>query len=150
MPSPPPILPVFNTIATAVAHFKTLKTFGAQVRLTAVLNCHKTRVRNYFYKRCCKVSVTEITNADRVITFNGFNTTGKTVMCKAVAVSSKSHRPDNDPILPELFGEDFKVGATIFARGNRKNMQRWLSEKFGSGNFLIRKHGDGQNVTRLH
>ena len=148
-PPPPPSLPVFNTVAAAVAHFNKLKTEGTQVRLTAVLNCHKTRVRNYFYKQCCKVSITELTKSDRVITFNGFNSTGKKVTRKAAAVAARSKRPDTDPILPELFDERFTVGTTIFTRGNGKNIQSWLYEKFGSGNISIKKHLDGHNVTRL-
>ncbi|MGB8168321.1 MAG: hypothetical protein WCF18_12560, partial [Chthoniobacteraceae bacterium] len=134
---PPPVLPICNTVGTAVAHFKKLKTEGTQVRLTAVLNCNKTRVRNYFYKHCCKVSITEVTNSDRVITFNGFNTSGKAVTREAQAVAAKSKRPDTDPILPELFDEDFKVGDTIFTRGIRSNITRWLYKKYGAGKVLI-------------
>ncbi len=142
------ILKTCETVEETVAFFEEAGA-GAQARLMATLNCDEPRVRNYFYRRGCKVTVALQPDGSRIITCNGFNTTGRETNRRQWRKRTKSHRLDHEPTLGYLLDtKGLAVGETLVVKGNRKRVAALLVKRFGTGSTDIRSQGDVIVVTR--
>ena len=143
-------LPVFRTVSEVVEYFRNITVVGTQARLTATLNASQQRIRNYFYRQECKVSIENEADGTRVITLNGYNETGRQVVRKRLAKYNESGRQPDELTPSQVIEENgFEVGATLFVKGNRSSMAQLLRKRYGAGAVAIRKNGAGHEVTRL-
>lgn len=154
MPKPDSLIigspPTYKTVAEVVEYFQNSNVIGTQARLTAAFNTSKQRVRNYFYRQECKVSIVDEADGTRLITLNGFNETGRQVVRKRLATYNESGRQPDEPTPSEtITASGFEPGDTLFVKGNRNSMAKWLRKRYGVGAVAIRQNGDGHNVTRL-
>lgn len=137
-----------QTVEETVSYFEEIGP-GAQARLMANLNCDEVRVRNYFYRRDCKVTIELQPDGSRIITCNGFNTTGRETNRRQWRKRTKSHRLDYEPTLAYLLDtKGLDVGETLVVKGNRKRVAALLVKRFGPGSTDIRSQGDVIVITR--
>ncbi|MFO1515075.1 MAG: hypothetical protein U1F83_19575 [Verrucomicrobiota bacterium] len=136
-------------MAEVVAHFK-IHGIGAQATLTAPHKGTDAKVRNYFYRKNCKVSLRLMAPGVRLVLCNGFNTTGIESVREEQRKSRQSHRLPHESTLDEILeSHEFAVGQSLIVKGNGSNIRALLSKKFGPGAVAMQKHGDGWNITRL-
>src|ERR1035441_3164721 len=140
-------LPAFRTVSEVVEYFRNIKVVGTQARLTATFNTSKEKVRNYFYRQECKVSVVEEAGGTHLIGLNGFNETGRQVVRDRLAKYNESGRQPDEMTPSQVIEENgFEVGATLFVKGNRSSMAKLLRKRYGAGAVAIRKNGAGHEV----
>jgi hypothetical protein len=146
---PTSTLSAFVTIAEAVEHFEDLRILGTRLRLTSAHKSDKA-VLNYFHRLCCRVSVEQESSGSRLITLNGFNTTGRETRRKGYHERDKSGRLEHEITVSELLQtREFAIGETFFVKGNGNRVGKVVRKKFGLGKVKINKQGAGYNVTRL-
>jgi hypothetical protein len=135
--------------ADAIAHFEAAGE-GAKVVLTGTYK-NDRGVRNYFYRKDCKVSIEELPDGTRLITFNGKNKTGRAVSNKEKQKYGQSHRLSHEPSISEVMlrgDRRLEVGESIVAKGHKVKIKAWLRKTYPEWDTLVSKDGDAWTIRR--
>jgi hypothetical protein len=137
-----------STIKECITYFDKHGGKGVQVRLLRVYPCSNARVRNYFYKQGCKVSIMKQADGTRLIACNGFNTTGRKTNRASENKSRRSKRGEGEQTVSELLeSTELTIGQPLIVKGDAATIRTQLGKKVGVGKVGMHRINDGYALT---